>query len=537
LSETQTQYRADGVFLLAVPTGYDENSITVTDDAGYALSGMLLPLRRTLLSRLREALPGEEGALLAAICLGDKTGLSDQMTEAFRRSGLSHLLVVSGLHLTMVSGSVLAFLRLLRVNHRLAVMVTMGATVSFMGLVGFGPSVLRAGVMCLLLLGGLLLRRPADGLNSLGLALALLVGANPYAAMDWGLLLSFTATAGVLLFTPRLYAFLTVRCKENKPGLAALLTGFWKSVATGLAACIGATLPLTPLLWLFFGGVSLTGPAANLLAVIPARWSLLMGCLALMLLPLGPLWQGPLFLAAMPARWLLWVSEQLGFPGAQWQLPHLWQGVVLSVFVVGCMVLLRRPAYVRCRAVAVLLALTVVADCVGTCLERGVMNVYVYPEDEEIAVLVVQDDRAALAVSDADCLYTGMTAVRDLGIASLEMVVVAEIQPFQAGTLADLLQQTPTETMYITNKVSWMTELFDTVTPISDATVPLWSGVTLSMSGDNWRLLVGETTLTIPLAGEERTLSGTGLEPFSLSAPCRFTMRQGREWMRSYMNV
>ena len=96
----------------------------------------------------------------------------------------------------------LGILTACRLPKRFAAGLTMAGVLCFMALTGFVPSVMRSGIMLLFYLGSQVMRRNADSINSLGLAVFLLGLANPYAAADTGLLLSFSATLGLLLFPP-----------------------------------------------------------------------------------------------------------------------------------------------------------------------------------------------------------------------------------------------------------------------------------------------------------------------------------------------
>lgn len=163
-----------------------------------ALRFKLLEVRRILSASLRKYLPREEGGVLAAMTVGDRSHVSGQLRAAYRAAGASHLLVVSGLHLTLLCG---AFLGNRPVGGRLRKLKALGAicTVLFMmGLTGFTPSVTRAGIAALIFYFGTLLLQPADSFTSLGVAAVLISLQGPYALCDLGLQLSFAATLGVL---------------------------------------------------------------------------------------------------------------------------------------------------------------------------------------------------------------------------------------------------------------------------------------------------------------------------------------------------
>ena len=203
LYDSQFYRRSQGIHLCAFPTEYGEDALCITRGSGVpAPSRCLWPLKQRLTGTLRGVLPGEEGALLAALCLGDRSGVTRETLDAFARSGISHILVVSGLHLSLIAGAVLALLRFC--GRRSAALLTVPVVVLFMLFIGGTPSVVRAGVMCLVWLTGRLLRQRADALNSLGLAALCLLLYDPYTLFSAGFQLSFAATVGVVTLTPRL---------------------------------------------------------------------------------------------------------------------------------------------------------------------------------------------------------------------------------------------------------------------------------------------------------------------------------------------
>ena len=228
-----------------------------------------LMLRRSMTDSLYRLLPPEQAGLAAGILLGDTGGISDEVKSDFKTVGISHILSVSGLHMAAMAQFFLLLFGLLRVPRRLSAGMTMAGVVSFMAVTGFAPSVLRSGIMCLIFLLGTVLDRQADSLNSLGIA-ALLIGvANPFAAADLGLLLSFSATLGMILCSGRLTAFLRARYEGIKRGRAVL-----DAVNSAVSTTVSATAFTLPVVVLSFGTVSLISPAANLLEVFPS--SLLM---------------------------------------------------------------------------------------------------------------------------------------------------------------------------------------------------------------------------------------------------------------------
>lgn len=144
---------------------------------------------------------------LAGTVVGDSSGLSIEDREVFRNTGLSHLLCVSGLHTGIVAALVSLVLfpfrhwqRMGRFRH----LVTIAVIWLYALMVGFTPSVVRAAVMLSLVLIGHITQRGASSFNSLALAAIVILVFEPYSIFSVGFLLSFSAVAGLLLFTRKL---------------------------------------------------------------------------------------------------------------------------------------------------------------------------------------------------------------------------------------------------------------------------------------------------------------------------------------------
>jgi competence protein ComEC len=171
------------------------------------------------------------------------------VVESLRRSGLAHLVAVSGSNVAIVLTAVAAALRHIALWTRVGVALI--ALVLFAIVVGPEPSVLRAALMGGIGLVALVAGRRARPMNALGLALVVLVGARPAMVGSVGLHLSAAATAGIVAW--------------SHP-LAARLSRLPRPVALALGATLAAQVAVAPLVVGVFGRLSLAGPAANLVA-------------------------------------------------------------------------------------------------------------------------------------------------------------------------------------------------------------------------------------------------------------------------------
>jgi competence protein ComEC len=218
----------------------------------------------------------DAGLLLGSIALGADDELSPEAREAFRASGLAHLLAVSGGNVALLVAAVLVLVWVgggTRVGGHVCALV---AVVGYVGLVGPSPSVVRAGVAGVLASAAWLLSRPSDPWHLYAAGLAVLLCVNPYDLLDPGFQLSFAAVAAIILVAPRLREAL-----EGLPFIPGL------RAATAISAA--CTLATAPIGWWHFGRLNLIAAVpANLLALPAVPALLWIGLASGMVAPFAP---------------------------------------------------------------------------------------------------------------------------------------------------------------------------------------------------------------------------------------------------------
>ena len=217
------------------------------------LGGIADRLRRRLQQSVARGLRGDRAAVLEGVVLGEDNGLSDELRQRFRASGLYHLLAVSGQNVLLVAGSTLVLAWLLGVPRVLAELCALAAICAYVLAVGAQPSVIRAGVAGALGSLAWLTARAADRWHVLLVGAIVLLGWNPYALLDAGFQFSFAAVIAIFLLVPRLERFL-----EGYPLGKPLRTAVAVSGACGLATA--------PIAWLQFHSLQLLTVPANALA-------------------------------------------------------------------------------------------------------------------------------------------------------------------------------------------------------------------------------------------------------------------------------
>ncbi len=215
---------------------------------------------------LGRGMPAREAALARGFVLGEDEGVDPKTTEDFRRSGLSHLLAVSGENVTLLALLAMPLLGALGIPLRERLVWVLGLIAIYVPLAGAGPSIQRAGVMgavgLLATLGG----RRASRLYALALAAAVTLAVEPSVAGDVGWQLSFAAVLGILALATPLREAISSRLGGG---------GWRRALAEGIAVTVAATLATAPLIALHFETLSTTTLVANVAAmpaVAPAMW-------------------------------------------------------------------------------------------------------------------------------------------------------------------------------------------------------------------------------------------------------------------------
>lgn len=197
--------------------------------------------------------------LTKAIVFGDKSGLTDGLYRDLQRCGLLHATATSGLHLTIVTGFLFAFLSFLGVSRKKTSAISIIFIILFMIVIGFKFSLMRAGIMMIMYFAANLFDREPDGFNSIGMAFAFLIVQNPYTVTSCSFLLSASATIGMILVFNPLYAKIENIKSSRFESLKKIVVSFFASALQSVVAII-FTLPIT---YIYFGYFSIAGVLAN----------------------------------------------------------------------------------------------------------------------------------------------------------------------------------------------------------------------------------------------------------------------------------
>lgn len=261
--------------------------------------GGLDELRNQLGRHIREQLPGRSGGIATALATGDQSAVSEEDAEAMRRSGLAHLLSVSGLHIAAVVGAaMLLSLKLLALSERLAlrfnlVLVAAGfgalAGIAYTIVTGMQVPTVRACIAALLVLGGIALGREALSLRLVAVGALIILLFRPEALAGASFQMSFAAVTAIIALHH--WGPVRDRLSPREEALPArVVRGLFGLLITGLVV----EFALMPFALYHFHKAGLYGVLANLVA-IPLTTFIIMpleaGALVLDAIGLGgPLW-------------------------------------------------------------------------------------------------------------------------------------------------------------------------------------------------------------------------------------------------------
>lgn len=260
-------------------------------------------------ARIRQLFPADTAPFALALLTGDTGELSYGFRNQMALAGVSHVVAVSGMHVSLICALVL---NLCLRRKRLAAGICLGAMWFFGAMLGFSPSVTRAVLMNSVLLLAPFFKREYDSLTALGFALLLLLVKNPFSVSSVGLQLSFASVGGILLFTQpiaeNLMKIFPAKWRRQRV-FRKFITFLTTSVGTTMGACI-FTVPLGAY---YFETVSIISVLSNviLLPVITAMFTLgyPVVILSYFLYPVAELmaqWM------SVPIRWILSGIEFLG---------------------------------------------------------------------------------------------------------------------------------------------------------------------------------------------------------------------------------
>ena len=410
-------------------------------------------LQKRLSAALRQGMAEGPAGVLAAMVTGDRSHLPQELRTAYRAAGLSHVLVVSGMHVSILCGDVLGRLlpkrkKKLRsyASRRAKALFSAVLALLLVGVTGFTPSVLRAAGAVWLSALGVWVYGPPDALTSLGVAGVLMTAGNSYAVCDIGFELSFAAVVGTLaggaVVRRSRECWAAARKTKKRPRRS-----LWQRKAAGWAGSVWETICISACASAAtFPVLVLRGMSASLYALVSGvavLWlvePILLFGLGAALLGLMPVLAPAQrlcslcaeFLTGLLNQWALWVS---GWPGAQLWFDTAYAAIVCLLLAGLCVLAFRQKVRLRVALPALLLTVTV-AIGTGNALSRDVVRVELVGSRNAPAVVISQNGSAVILFRGGDTTRKSVESTLERrNVKTVECLVDLRLKPQSAQRL------------------------------------------------------------------------------------------------------
>lgn len=341
--------------------------ILVTDTGGNTFRQALYEIRKRWNKSLLELMGEEDGAVLSAMLLAEKSGMSIEVKELYQANGIAHVLAISGLHLTIIGIGLYKIFRRVSGSYLAGGVVGIGFMILYIMAIGVSVSVLRALMMFLFRVGAEMTGRHYDSPTALSVAALITIIWRPLYLYDGGFWLSYGAILAIILVLPMFEGI--------------LFQSFWASVSISLV-----TLPV---LLYYFYEIPMYSIILNMIVIPLMTVVLICGlagslCCAVFISDgiLGVSGIGGVLLKVCKAIFAVYEKSCelfLKFPGFRIVAgkPELWQIILYYVSLLLILVLWKKNSF--CRRLPVVLAVVLMSLCMGVLfipnIEKG--NIYI----------------------------------------------------------------------------------------------------------------------------------------------------------------
>ena len=346
--EEEEYYASLGIFLKA-----EAENVIITSSWTDPIGRFLNTFRNQMVDSIYQAVEDPETAgILAAICTGDRSGLTDETRLLYRKSGIIHILAVSGLHISLIGMKVFRLLRK-RLRFSMAAVLAVILMLGFCVMSSASASAVRATIMFLVQIAGIGLGKKYDILCAVSLAAILMLAGNPLFVINSAFQLSFAAVLAVGLVYPRLSAFFLLpepggyqmKTKASLPSKKLFDLSTYKTrFLSSLLMSLSVTVTTLPLIAASYYEIPVYTVLLNL-AVIPLMSAVLGAGLASSLLGMISLLIGRFFCAAgvyaiRLIQWACRITEQIPLHTIVTGCPEPWRMLLYYVLLAAVLLML-----------------------------------------------------------------------------------------------------------------------------------------------------------------------------------------------------
>ncbi len=219
-------------------------------------------LKLYIYNRINESLKGEEGNFLKGALIGERNEIDESVIENFQKTGIYHILAISGLHIGIITLVLLRFLKLLRITERKSYLIIIVILVFYVFLVEGRPPIFRASVIVILLLFSKLIWRDHYFLNAVSLSALIILIINPHSVIEPGFLLTYSAVLFIAIYFDNIYR----RLPFPNFGLK-FLNKIYADICSLFSMSLSATLGTLPIVAFYFNRIVFSSLLFNLIVI------------------------------------------------------------------------------------------------------------------------------------------------------------------------------------------------------------------------------------------------------------------------------
>lgn len=374
LFNSKDYYKSKGIYL----TSDKAEAVKISDNNDFSLMRILSGYREKIIFFIKNNLPEDESAMLCGMLFGDKSGLSDDDKTLFYRTGIGHVMAVSGLHLVLFCGIFSVIFKRLKLRKITTFVLLEIIMLLFAVCSGLSQSVLRAALMMTLAYAAPLFFRRSDTLNSISIAFILLTIPCPFLIRNPSLILSVAGTFSAGVFAP----FMTEKLKS---------CSFIQKQIKNIAYMFFVSIGILPFSVIFFGESSLFSPVANIFLTPVCMTALLFALIACLTVFLNPVFMIKFsgFLCKIVMLCVRFIGK-LKFSGMNFgsEMKYAFGGIIIFCIVVFLIFKSRKYGLA-----AIALSATAAAVCVGIMkfMSADEISIAVLGKDK-IDVIIISDD-------------------------------------------------------------------------------------------------------------------------------------------------
>ena len=326
------------------------------------ISSSINKLSNSLKRNLKELLPQRTSGLMIGILIGDVSDISDEVSKNFKDCNLSHMLAVSGSHISYIMIGLNLVLNKKIFGIRNCKIITIFVIIIFMMLTNMTPSVVRAGICSIIVILASLIHRKQDTYTSIAFAILYTLVQNPYSLYNIGMQLSYAGTISIIIF----YQEIKIKKKEK-----TIIDKIKNYILDSILLTLSANILIIPLTIYNFNTISLNFVLANLLAgpimAITTILGLFISIISLIVFPLSKILIIPLnFLLET----LLFITEKVSkipFSNITVITPHILVIILMYLIIFACFYLYKHKEKITktIKLIGVVTIIIVILDFVG----------------------------------------------------------------------------------------------------------------------------------------------------------------------------